>query len=151
MSCSCKQKDVRTIRKRALHQVALSCATPSPRGLSALRRPVHHPAAPKCHTPSPWQLSAQRQPAKPGCLQRRFMLSPGGLPVLRRSARQISHSQLLTPQAESLAIQVKEAVMRKPKHQQATHSWPTFLARCASRQPNWSFNRDVTCCARAAR
>ena len=75
--------------------------------LSALRQPAHQIAAPKCHTPSACWPPVLRQSANQSVSPSPFTPSPGGLPVLRRPALQIGSSQLLAPQAESLAIQAK--------------------------------------------
>jgi hypothetical protein len=121
--------------------------------LSALRQPAHRNAAPKCHTPLPYWPPVLRQSANQSGSPSLFTPSPGGLPALRRPALQIGSSQLLAPQAESLAIQAKgsRAMQRPRKNEHGTAGLCATYVPCFSRQPNRSFNRDVTCCARAAR
>jgi hypothetical protein len=121
--------------------------------LSALRQPAHRNAAPKCHTPSSCWPPVLRQSANQRCSPSLFTPSPGGLPALRRPARQLSGSQLLARQAESLAIRAKGSrAMHRPRinEHSTTGLFATYVP-CFSPQPNRSFNRDVTCCARAAR
>jgi hypothetical protein len=84
-------------------------------GLSALRQPAHRNAAPKCHTPSACWPPVLRQSANQSVSPLPFMPPPGGLPALRRPARQRSDSQLLARQAESLAIRAKGSLaMQRP-------------------------------------
>jgi PPE-repeat protein len=58
-----------------------------------------------------WQVAngppVLRQSANQSVSPSLFMPPPGGLPALRRPARQLSGSQLLARQAESLAIRAK--------------------------------------------
>jgi len=122
-------------------------------GLSALRQPAHLNAAPKCHTPSACWPPVLRQSANQSVSPSPFTSPPGGLPALRRPALQIGSSQLLAPQAKSLAIQAKgsRAMHRPCINEHSTAGLFATYVPCFSRQPNRSFNRDVTCCARAAR
>jgi hypothetical protein len=93
--------------------------------LSALRGPAHQIAAPKCHTPSLCWPPVLRQSANQRCLPSLIMQLPGGLPVLRRPALQIGSSQLLAPQAESLAVQTKGSrAMQRPRiNEYSTAGW----------------------------
>jgi hypothetical protein len=72
--------------------------------LSALRQPARQIGAPKCHTPSACWPPVLRQSANQRCAPSLFMPSPGRLPVLLRPARQLSGSQPLAGQAESLVV-----------------------------------------------
>jgi hypothetical protein len=96
-------------------------------GLSALRQPAHLNAAPKCHTPSACWPPVLRQSANQSVSPSPFTSPPGGLPALRRPARQIGSSQLLAPQAESLAVQTKgsRAMQRPSIIEHRTAGWHT--------------------------
>jgi hypothetical protein len=104
-------------------------------GLSALRQPAHLNAAQKCHTPLPCWPPVLRPSANQSGSPSPFTPSPGGLSALRRPARQLSGSQLLAPQAESLAIRANGSrAMQRPNINE--HSTAGLLASPVASLPS---------------